>query len=281
MNPPQVRRQVNPKTAADTLRRASKLRPRLAIVLGSGFQSVAQAMTVARAVPYAKLAGFPKPTVPGHTGKAIIGTLGGTEIVVLSGRAHYYEGHSLESLTFPIRVLAEYGIENILLTNASGGINKKFEPGEFMLLTDHLNFIGDNPLRGLLAKGRERFIDLSQTYDPALNKSLQAAARKTKTKLHRGVYCALSGPSYETPAEIRALATLGADAVGMSTVPEAIVARQCDLRVAAISCITNPAAGISKTPLSHSEVLEIGEQASSQAVKLITEFSAGKMPAAH
>ena len=281
MNPPEVRRQVNPKTAADTLRRASQLRPRLAIVLGSGFQSVAQAMTVARAVPYAKLAGFPKPTVAGHTGKALIGTLGDTEILVLSGRAHYYEGHSLETVTFPIRVLAEFGIENILLTNATGGIDKKFKPGEFMQFTDHLNFIGDNPLRGALAKGRERFIDLSQTYDPALNQALQAAARKTKTKLHRGVYCALSGPSYETPAEIRAFAKLGADAVGMSTVPEAIVARQCGLRVAAISCITNAAAGISKTPLSHSEVLEIGEQASTQAAKLITEFSAGKMPAAH
>ena len=137
-----------------------------------------------------------------------------------------------------------------------------------------------SPLRGPLAKGRERFIDLSETYDPDLYKALQAAARKTKTKLHRGVYCALSGPSYETPAEIRALAKLGADAVGMSTVPEAIVARQCDLRMAALSCITNPAAGISKTPLSHEEVLEIGQQAGAQAVKLITEFSAGKMPAA-
>ena len=281
MNPPQVRRQVNPKTAADTLRRASQLRPRLAIVLGSGFQSVAQSMTVARAVPYAKLAGFPKPSVVGHTGQALIGTLGGAEIMVLSGRVHYYEGHSLETVTFPIRVLAEFGIENILLTNAAGGIDKKFRAGEFMQFTDHLNFIGDNPLRGLLAQGRECFIDLSQTYDPALNKALQAAARKTKTKLHRGVYCALSGPSYETPAEIRALAKLGADAVGMSTVPEAIVARQCGLRVAALSCITNAAAGISETPLSHSEVLEIGEQASAQAVKLIAEFSAGKMPAAH
>jgi purine-nucleoside phosphorylase len=281
MNPPEVRRQVNPKTAADTLRRASQLRPRLAIVLGSGFQSVAQAMTVARAVPYAKLAGFPKPTVAGHTGKALIGTLGDKRILVLSGRAHHYEGHSLETVTFPIRVLAEFGIENILLTNAAGGIDKKFKPGEFMQITDHLNFIGDNPLHGPLSKGRERFIDLSQTYDLALNKALQAAARKTKTKLHRGVYCAVSGPSYETPAEIRALAKLGADAVGMSTVPEAIVARQCGLRVAALSCITNAAAGIGETPLSHCEVLEIGEQSSAQAVKLITKFSAGKMPAAH
>ena len=279
-----MRRQVNPKKAADTLRRASKLPPSLAIVLGSGFQSIAQAMTVTRAVPYAKLTGFPRPTVAGHTGQALFGTLGSSskkEILVLSGRAHYYEGHSLETLTFPIRVLAEYGIENILLTNAAGGINKKFRVGEFMQFTDHLNFIGENPLRGPLAKSRERFIDLSQTYDPVLNKALQAAARKTKTKLHRGVYCALSGPSYETPAEICALAKLGANAVGMSTVPEAIVARQCGLRVAALSCITNPAAGISKTPLSHLEVLEIGEQASTQAAKLITEFSAGKMPAAH
>jgi inosine/guanosine/xanthosine phosphorylase family protein len=142
-----------------------------------------------------------------------------------------------------------------------------------MLLDDHLNFIGDNPLRGPAHSGRERFIDLTQTYDPTLAKQMVAAAKKTKTKLHRGVYCAVSGPSYETPAEIRAFAKLGADAIGMSTVPEAIVARQCGLRVAALSCITNAAAGLSRAPLTHEEVLETGERASRQAVKLITEFA--------
>jgi purine-nucleoside phosphorylase len=266
-------RKVNPKTAAAILRRAAKPRTKLALVLGSGFIGVADAIKNPRAIPYSKLAGFPKPTVRGHAGQAIFGQLGGTKILVLNGRSHYYEGHPLEVVTFPIRVLAEFGIETVLLTNAAGGIRKKFKPGEFMLLDDHLNFIGDNPLRGPDHHGCERFIDLSQTYDPNLAKQMVAAAKKTKTKLHRGVYCAVSGPSYETPAEIRAFAKLGADAIGMSTVPEAIVARQCGLRVAALSCITNAAAGLSRAPLTHEEVLETGERASRQAVKLITEFA--------
>jgi purine-nucleoside phosphorylase len=273
INPPKVSRKVNPKTAAATLRRASRRRPKLALVLGSGFLGVADAVDNPRPIPYSKLAGFPKPTVRGHAGKAIIGKLGGTEILVLNGRAHFYEGHSLEVVTFPIRVLAEFGIQSVLLTNAAGGIQKTFKPGDFMLLEDHLNFIGDNPLRGPIHSGLERFVDLSRMYDPNLAKQLIAAAKKTKTKLHRGVYCAVSGPSYETPAEIRAFAKLGADAIGMSTVPEAIVARQCGLRIAALSCITNASAGLSRAPLTHEEVLETGQRASRQAVKLITEFA--------
>ena len=281
MNPPKVSRKVNPKTAATVIRSTSKLRPSLAIVLGSGFARVADALENRRTIPYTQLAGFPKSGVLGHSGKASIGEFAGTPALILIGRAHYYEGHSLETVTFPIRVLAEYGSETLLLTNAAGAINQKFKPGDFMLFDDHINLIGENPLRGKTTRGCERFIDLSITYDPSLANQLVVAARKTKTKLHRGVYCAVCGPSYETPAEIRAFAKLGADAIGMSTVPEAIVARQCGLRVAALSCITNLAAGISKTPLSHLEVLEIGEQASTQAAKLITEFSVGKMPAAH
>ena len=273
MNPPKMSRKVNPKTASSLIRRTSKLRPRLAIVLGSGFSSMVDTLKNKLTIPYAKLTGFPKSGVDGHSGEAAIGKIDDTPVIILSGRAHYYEGHSLEAVTFPIRVLAEYGIETLLLTNAAGAINQKFKPGNFMLFKDHINFIGDNPLRGCTSTGLERFIDLSSTYDSTLIKQLMAAAQKTKTKLHRGVYCAVSGPSYVTPAEIRAFAKLGVDAVGMSTVPEAIVARQCGMKVAALSCITNAAAGISKSPLTHEEVLKIGRRASRNATQLITEFA--------
>ncbi len=261
------------KESASTLRRASKLRPKLAFVLGSGFQPITEAFHKAQVLPYAKLDGFIKPTVTGHDGWAIIGHLGNTEVIALNGRAHYYEGHSLSEITFPIRVLAEYGVESVLLTNAAGGINRKFKPGDLMRFSDHMNFIGDNPLRGLPPTGSSRFIDLTETYDRSLAKQLTVAARKTKTNLFTGVYCAVAGPSYETPAEIKALSKLGADAIGMSTVPEAIVARQCGLRVAALSCITNAAAGITKKPLTHEEVLTTGMRSSRQAVKLLTEFA--------
>lgn len=273
MNPPKVRGKVNPKTAASTLRRASSLRPKLALVLGSGFHNAAEQATVAATVPFTKLAGFLAPSVPGHAGQALIGHLGGAKIIILQGRAHYYEGHSMAAITFPIRVLAEYGIESLLLTNAAGGINRKYQPGEFMAFKDHLNFMGDNPLRGPEHRGPERFVDLTQTYDPVLTKTLKLAARKTKAKLHTGLYCAVSGPNYETPAEVHAYGKLGADAVGMSTVPEAIVARQCGLRIAALSCITNAAAGLSGNVLTHEEVLSTGATANQTAAKLLTEFA--------
>ena len=273
MNPPKVRGKVNPKTAASTLRRASSLRPKLALVLGSGFHNAAEQATVAATVPFTKLAGFLAPSVPGHAGQALIGHLGGAKIIILQGRAHYYEGHSMAAITFPIRVLAEYGIESLLLTNAAGGINRKYQPGEFMAFKDHLNFMGNNPLRGPEHRGPERFVDLTQTYDPVLTKTLKLAARKTKAKLHTGLYCAVSGPNYETPAEVHAYGKLGADAVGMSTVPEAIVARQCGLRIAALSCITNAAAGLSGNVLTHEEVLSAGATASQTAAKLLTEFA--------
>jgi len=273
MNPHKVRGKVNPKTAASALRRASSLRPKLAIVLGSGFHAVAKQATLAATVPYTKLAGFLSPSVPGHSGQALIGHLGGTETLILQGRAHYYEGHSMTAITLPIRVLAEYGIECLLLTNAAGGINRKYQPGEFMAFTDHLNFMGDNPLRGPAKPGLERFVDLTQAYDPSLTKILQSAASKTKIKLHTGVYCAVSGPNYETPAEVLAYGKLGADAVGMSTVPEVIVARQCGLQVTALSCITNSAAGLTGDALTHEDVLSAGATASQSAGKLLAEFA--------
>jgi purine-nucleoside phosphorylase len=267
-----VMKPILPQAAAAQLHRLSRSRPTLAVVLGSGFHHALASMAIEHRIPYAKLAGFPPVGVRGHAGELIFGRLGGTPVIALSGRAHFYEGHAMERVTFAIRALAEFGIRDLLLTNAAGGVNRRFRPGHFMVLTDHINFMGVNPLRGATVRGRLRFVDLTQVYDPKLSALLQRAARAAKAKLHRGVYLAVSGPSYETPAEVRAYARLGADAVGMSTVPEAIVARQCDLRVAAMSCITNLAAGISPAPLSHAEVLATAERVKAVGANLLESF---------
>jgi purine-nucleoside phosphorylase len=211
--------------------------------------------------------------VRGHAGELIFGHLGDTPILVLNGRAHFYEGHPMERVTFAVRALAAFGIKDLLLTNAAGGINKTYRAGDFMVVTDHINFMGMNPLRGDHHGEQPRFIDLTETYDPRLRELLSRAGKMSRLRLRRGVYLAVSGPSYETPAEIRAFARLGADAVGMSTVPEAIAARQCGLRVAAISCITNLAAGTGKKELSHADVLKTGEAAAGLAVKLLNKFA--------
>jgi purine-nucleoside phosphorylase len=263
----------SPKTAAARLKKISPLRPALAIVLGSGFHHALTELRVAKKISYAKIPGFPKPTVSGHAGELYLGHLGKTPVLVLSGRAHFYEGHEMERVTFATRTLAAFGIKDLLLTNAAGGLNKNFRAGDFMILTDHINFMGTNPLRGAAIPGLPRFVDLTETYDKKLRGLLFRAGKISKIKLQRGVYLAVSGPSYETPAEIRAFATLGADAVGMSTVPEAIVARQCGLRVAGISCITNLAAGIGKENLSHAEVLETAERVKKSGAQLIKNFA--------
>jgi purine-nucleoside phosphorylase len=259
-------------TAAEKLKKLSRLRPTLALVLGSGFHHVLSELEVAARISYSRIPGFPVMGVSGHAGELFFGHLGGTPVIVLSGRAHYYEGHSMERVTFAVRTLAALGIRDLLLTNAAGGINRRFRAGDFMLLTDHINLMGTNPLRGAPAPGRPRFVDLTQAYDPDLGGLLLKAGRQCGLKLERGVYLAVCGPSYETPAEIRAFAGLGADAVGMSTVPEAIVARQCGLRVAAISCITNQAAGISRNALSHAEVLDTAERVKGLAARLLKAF---------
>ena len=189
--------------------------------------------------------------------------------MMLSGRAHFYEGHSMKAVTFAVRALAAYGIRDLILTNAAGGINRKFRAGDFMVLSDHINLMGDNPLRGPPVPDLPRFVDLTHAYDQRLRRLLGRAARECGVKLHSGVYLAVTGPSYETPAEIRAFARLGADAVGMSTVPETIVARQCGLNVAGISCITNLAAGRSKQVLSHAEVLRTAEQVKTLAAQML------------
>jgi purine-nucleoside phosphorylase len=281
-----MKENATPQTAAARLKKISPLRPTLAIVLGSGFHHVLTELRGEKKISYAKIPGFPRLTVSGHAGELYFGQLGGTPVLVLSGRAHFYEGHPMERVTFAVRALAAFGIRDLLLTNAAGGINPKFRAGDFMVLTDHINLMGANPLRGSgdealtapSATGASppplpRFVDLTQVYDPGLNGLLFRAGKRCNLKLQRGVYLAVSGPSYETPAEIRAFARLGADAVGMSTVPEAIVARQCGLNVAAVSCITNLAAGISKGELSHAEVLETAGRVKTLAAKLLRYFA--------
>lgn len=255
------------------IQKLSPLRPQLGLVLGSGFGHVLQKLTNITRIAYSQLPGFPRPTVAGHAGELLIGKLGGTPVIVLNGRAHFYEGHAMEQVTVGVRTLAALGIRDLLLTNAAGGINRKFCAGDFMLLTDHINLMGENPLRGPAPKGLPRFVDLTQAYDATLSGWLRKAARGAKVKLQRGVYLAVSGPTYETPAEIRAFARLGADAVGMSTVPETLVARQHGLRVAALSCITNLGAGLSKAPLSHEEVLETAQRVKPTAAKLLETFA--------
>jgi purine-nucleoside phosphorylase len=284
-----VSKSTTPKAAATWLHKSRPLRPKLAVVLGSGFHHVLAELRIEKKISYAKIPGFPKPTVSGHAGELYFGHLGKTPVLVLSGRAHFYEGHAMERVTFATRTLAAFGITDLLLTNAAGGLNKGFSAGDFMVLTDHVNFMGANPLRpNVVAQAARlheqkrnagetpalpRFVDLTETYDRNLRELLFRAGKISKLKLQRGVYLAVSGPSYETPAEIRAFAKLGADAVGMSTVPEAIVARQCGLRVAGISCITNLAAGISKEKLSHAEVLETAERVKKSGAALLKNFA--------
>lgn len=246
--------------------------PALALVLGSGFAGVRDAVQVEWTAPFARLPGFVVPEVPGHAGELLVGRLAGVRVCVLAGRAHYYEGHDLATVTYPVRVLARWGVRLLVLTNAAGGIHPRLRPGDFLALRDHINFMGAHPLRGPALPGLERFVDLSAVYDAELRAHLHAAAREAGVRLRAGVYLAVSGPSYETPAEIRAFARLGADAVGMSTVPEAIVARQCGLRVAGLSCITNRAAGLSDRPITHAEVLTVAGQIRDRATRLLCAF---------
>jgi purine-nucleoside phosphorylase len=257
---------------AGQLARLTRMRPTLAVVLGSGFGHAVERLKIEAEIPYTKLAGFPRPGVGGHLGKAILGSYDGAPVLVLSGRAHFYEGHSMEVVTFPVRVLVEFGVRDLLLTNAAGSISRRFRVGDFMCLSDHINLMGVNPLRGRPAPGKERFIDMTCAYDERLRALVGRAAKKAGTRLHSGVYLAVSGPSYETPAEIRAFDRLGADAVGMSTVPEVIVARQCGLAVAGLSCITNLAAGRGNALLSHADVLASGERVKQAAAVLIEQF---------
>lgn len=232
------------------------------IVLGSGLGPLADAVEIEREVPFEET-GLPVSSVPGHAGKFVFGKLAGASVVLMKGRVHLYEGHPARAVTAGVRWMAEQGAKRLILTNAAGTLNADFKPGTWMMFSDHLNLTGTSPLEGA------DFIDLSAAYDPAWRAEFRDAARSSRMALHEGVYAGLRGPQYETPAEVRMLRTLGADAVGMSTVLETIQARSLGLPVTAFSCLTNWAAGISATPLDHHEVLETGQQAAEAMIGLL------------
>ena len=248
--------------------------PETALILGSGLGGLVESlMRVEGSRDYADLEGFPTPTVPGHSGRMLWGWCGDRRLAVMSGRLHYYEGHPLSVVVHPVRELARSGVRVLVLTNAAGGIRDDLQVGTIMALQDHINFLGQNPLRGPneAALG-PRFPDMSQVYDPGLRSVAQEVASRCGLPLPSGVYLAASGPSYETPAEIRAFRLLGADAVGMSTVPEAIAARHAGLRVAAFSCITNRAAGLARNSLDHEEVTAAGAAVAESFGRFLREF---------
>ena len=245
--------------------------PEIGLILGSGLGFFADdRIEVVGRLPYGEIEGFPVSTVEGHAGQFVYGTIGGKRVICMQGRFHFYEGYSMAELTSPIRLMHSLGVRTLYVTNAAGGIHPDYVPGDFMLLRDHINALGTNPLIGWQGSEGVRFPDMSEVYDGKLRAGLRAWAEEQGVALKEGVYLAATGPSYETPSEVRAFATLGADAVGMSTVPEAIVARKLAMRVLAISCITNAAAGISKTPLSHEEVTETADRVRPQFADLLT-----------
>jgi xanthosine phosphorylase len=259
--------------AANALTDREGRSPRVGIVLGSGLGAVADAVQDANVLPYEELPGFPRPTVKGHAGRAVIGDLGGITVAVLQGRRHLYEGGDPEPIRTPIRALRAAGAETLILTNAAGSLRPEVGPGSLMAITDHINLTGANPLVGPNDDAiGPRFPSLRDAYDPQLRTTLHATADELGIPLADGVYLAVTGPTFETPAEIRAFGTLGADAVGMSTVPETIVARHAGMKVAAISTITNLAEGLSAEPLSHEQTLRDAHRAAGDLSRLIAAF---------
>ena len=247
--------------------------PKIAIILGSGLGVLSNEITNKVVISYKEIPGFPVSTVEGHAGELIIGTLGSKEIIAMNGRFHYYEGYDLKETTFPERVFKLLGIETLILTNAAGGVNKGYNAGDFMVINDYLSFFADSVLRGQnLSEFGDRFPDMSETFDKNLSKKLCEIIEKNTGVARIGVYAYMKGPTFETPAEIRALRTLGADAVGMSTVPEAIIAHHCGIKTVAVSCITNMAAGVLDEVLSYDDVKNTAERVKVQFKQIIKEF---------
>ncbi len=245
------------RESVEAIQRKTSVRPEIGVILGSGLGSVTEQIKDAVAIPYTEIPHFHGTSVEGHAGRMVIGYFQGVPAVMLEGRFHLYEGYSMEDVVFPTRTISGLGIQTLVLTNAAGGVNTRFRPADLMIIEDHLNLMGDNPLKGPnLAQLGPRFPDLSEAYSKTCVEILKKTAEENSIAVHMGVYAGLLGPTYETPAEIRMYRTLGADAVGMSTVPEAIAANHLGVRVCGISCITNLAAGLSPTKLSHQEVIE-------------------------
>jgi purine-nucleoside phosphorylase len=237
------------------------LRPTIGLVLGSGLGAFARSMSNATVIPFGQIPHFPVSTAIGHTGELVIGKAQGVPVAVMAGRVHLYEGYDVQQVVFPIRVLARMGVSTIIMTNAAGSVNVNYKPGELMIISDHINFMGVNPLIGPNEDALGlRFFDMTEPYDPILGALAEKACSKVGMPVRKGVYIAFTGPSYETPAEIRMARAMGADAVGMSTVPEVIAARHMGVRVLGISCITNMAAGVLKKKLDHREVLDTAEK---------------------
>ena len=241
--------------ACEYIKNRTKFRPEVAVILGSGLGDFAERFNNADHISYKDIPYFPTSTVEGHAGKFVISE----NVMCMQGRVHYYEGYKMEDVTFAIRVMHIFGIKKIIITNAAGGVNKSFNPGDLMIITDHINMMGTNPLIGKnIDIFGPRFPDMSEAYNKDLIKTAEKCAAKNNIETKKGVYMSMTGPSFETPAEIRMASVLGADAVGMSTVPEVIVANHCGMKVLGISCITNMAAGVSQKPLCHEEVIETG-----------------------
>lgn len=251
--------------------KVSGFRPKVAVLLGSGLGGFADEVTAVATIPYAELPGFPQTTVGGHAGRLVLGHVGPTPVAVLQGRAHYYERGRIDEMAGAVRAMAELGCEVLLQTNAAGSLRLDMPPGSLMAVTDHINFTGVNPLFGAVSDNR-RFVDMVDAYDPALVKRLLSLARAANILCHEGVYMFFSGPSFETPAEIRAAVTLGASAVGMSTAPETILARHAGMKVAAVSLLTNYAAGLVPGELAHEQTLAVADKASGSMYRLLHAF---------
>jgi purine-nucleoside phosphorylase len=261
--------------AAAALReKAGDLRPDVGIILGSGLGGLADNIESGNRVPFRDVPGFPSATVAGHAGAVVAGQLGGKSVVALAGRFHMYEGHTAAMAAFPVRVMHALGARTLIASNAAGAIRDDLAPGDLMIIEDHINLTFTNPLTGPVQEGDERFPDMSHPYDAELRYLLSKVAEREKIQLKSGVYACLPGPSFETRAEVRMLARLGADAVGMSTVPEVIVARTLRMRVAAVSCITNAASGTAEGPVLHQEVLDVTARAADRFQRLIQSFIA-------
>ncbi len=262
------------KTAAAIRSKIDKRSPTVGIILGSGLGGLAEKIEGAVRIPYADVPGFPVPKALGHAGTLICGELGGKQVVAMAGRFHIYEGHPPALAGFPVRVMHALGVRTLFVSNAAGGVNERYHAGDLMIIEDHLNLMFTNPLIGPQQPGEERFTDMGNAYDDKLRGLLRNAANANGVTIHEGVYAALFGPSYETRAEVRMLRTLGADAIGMSTVPEVLVARALGIRVAGISAITNAASGVTNAPVSHAEVLDVGRQIAARFEAIVTEFVA-------
>ena len=258
--------------AVEAIRTSCDIKPTVGLVLGSGLGAVAKSVSAATTLAYHNIPHFPQSGVPGHAGHLVLGEIDGVSVAVMCGRVHYYEGHTMERSTLSLRVLAGLGVKNVIVTNAAGAVNPNFHPGDLMVIADHLNLTGDNPLRGSHDDRLGcRFVDMSAAYPQDLRQYLHQAGREVGVKMHEGIYAGLAGPTYETPAEISMLQRLGADVVGMSTVPEVIVAAQSGMRVAGLSVVSNYGAGLVDQALSHDDVTAMGQKVSHTLCDLLTK----------